>query len=417
MRDVLPVETRRWQHVERATIAAVESFGYEEIRLPLLEPTELFSRGLGEATDAVEKEMYNLLDRDGEQLSLRPEGTASCVRACLQHGLIFNQTQRLWYRGPMFRYERPQKGRYRQFEQVGAEVFGIPGPEVEAELIQMCSTLFRTLGVLNGVRLELNTLGSAESRKAYRDALVAYLTPRRADLDADSQRRLDRNPLRILDSKDPATQRVLADAPNLEEYLDDASKAHFAELRRLLESLQIPYVVNPRLVRGLDYYTHTVFEWVTDELGSQGTVCAGGRYDGLVEQLGGRPTAGAGYAIGMDRVVLLHEALNRNFAEAAVDGYCVILDAAQTSWAMAVCQQLREAVPGIRLRYGSGGKLKNQMKRADASGAQWALIVGEDEVANNAMTLKWLREDAPQEQLSVPALIERLVRSMNGPRS
>jgi histidyl-tRNA synthetase len=411
MRDVLPPEARRWQHVERATIAAVESFGYEEIRLPLLEPTELFSRGLGEATDAVEKEMYNLLDRDGEQLSLRPEGTASCVRACLQHGLIFNQTQRLWYRGPMFRYERPQKGRYRQFEQIGAEVFGVPGPEVEAELIQMCATLFRTLGVLNGVRLELNTLGSSAARKAYRDALVAYLTPRRAELDADSQRRLDRNPLRILDSKDAATQRVLADAPNLEDHLDDASKAHFAEVRRLLDALQIPYVLNPRLVRGLDYYTHTVFEWITDELGSQGTVCAGGRYDGLVEQLGGRPTPGAGYAIGIDRVVLLHEALHREFADDAVDGYCVVLDALQTTWAMAVCQQLREALPGVRIRFGSAGKLKNQMKRADASGAQWALIVGEDEVANNAMTLKWLREDVPQERLSVPALIERLASS------
>ena len=414
MRDVLPPEARRWQHVERATIAAVESFGYEEIRLPLLEPTELFSRGLGEATDAVEKEMYNLLDRDGEQLSLRPEGTASCVRACLQHGLIFNQTQRLWYRGPMFRYERPQKGRYRQFDQIGAEVFGVPGPEVEAELIQMCATLFRTLGVLNGVRLELNTLGSPAARKAYRDALVAYLTPRRAELDADSQRRLDRNPLRILDSKDVATQRVLADAPNLEHHLDDASKAHFAEVRRLLDALQIPYVLNPRLVRGLDYYTHTVFEWITDELGSQGTVCAGGRYDGLVEQLGGRPTPGAGYAIGIDRVVLLHEALHREFADDAVDGYCVVLDAMQTSWAMAVCQQLREALPGVRLRFGSAGKLKNQMKRADASGAEWALIVGEDEVANNVMTLKWLRQDVPQERLSVPALIERLASSTKG---
>jgi len=411
---VLPVEARRWQYVERATIAVVESFGYEEIRLPLLEPTELFSRGLGEATDAVEKEMYNLLDRDGEQLSLRPEGTASCVRAGLQHGLLFNQTQRLWYRGPMFRYERPQKGRYRQFEQVGAEVFGIPGPEVEAELIQMCATLFRTLGVLNGVRLEINTLGSGTSRKAYREALVAYLTPRRAELDADSQRRLDRNPLRILDSKDAATQRVLAGAPNLADYLDDASKAHFAELRRLLESLQIPYVVNPRLVRGLDYYTHTVFEWVTDELGSQGTVCAGGRYDGLVEQLGGRPTPGAGYAIGMDRVVLLHEAMNRSFATDAVDGYAIVLDAAHAGWSMAVCQQVREAVPGIRVRPGSGGKLKNQMKRADASGAQWALIFGEDEVANNVVTLKWLREDVPQECLSVPALIERLARWKSG---
>ena len=417
MRDVLPGEARRWQRVERAAIAAVESFGYEEIRLPLLEQTDLFSRGLGEATDAVEKEMYNLLDRDGEQLSLRPEGTASCVRACLQHGLIFNQTQRLWYRGPMFRYERPQKGRYRQFEQIGAEVFGVPGPDVDAELIQMCATLYRTLGVLNGVRLELNTLGSAASRKAYRDALVAYLTPRREQLDHDSRRRLERNPLRIFDSKDAATQRVLADAPHLADYLDDASKAHFDGLKRLLESLQIPYVVNPRLVRGLDYYTHTVFEWVTDELGAQGTVCAGGRYDGLVEQLGGRPTPGAGFAIGVDRLVLLHEAMSQPFDAEPIDGYCVVLDAAQTSWAMAVCQQLRDALPGLRLRFGAGGgKLKNQMKRADVSGAQWALIVGEDEIANNTMTLKWLRTDVPQERLSVPALIERLAQWMNGGR-
>ena len=414
---MLPAEARRWQYVERAAVAAVESFGYEEIRLPLLEQTDLFSRGLGEATDAVEKEMYNLLDRDGEQLSLRPEGTASCVRACLQHGLIFNQMQRLWYRGAMFRYERPQKGRYRQFEQIGAEVFGVPGPDVDAELIQMCATLFRRLGVLNGVRLELNTLGSSASRKAYRDALVAYLTPRRERLDADSQRRLDRNPLRILDSKDVATQRLLVDAPHLADHLDDASKAHFDGLRRLLESLQIPYVVNPRLVRGLDYYTHTVFEWVTDELGAQGTVCAGGRYDGLVEQLGGRPTPGAGFAIGIDRLVLLHEAMNNSFDAEPIDGYCVVLDAAQTSWAMAVCQQLRDALPGVRLRYGAGGgKLKNQMKRADASGAEWALIVGEDEIANNAMTLKWLRADVPQEQLTVPALIERLAQWMNGGR-
>jgi histidyl-tRNA synthetase len=422
MRDVLPSEARRWQHVERAAVAAVESFGYEEIRLPLLEQTDLFSRGLGEATDAVEKEMYNLLDRDGEQLSLRPEGTASCVRACLQHGLIFNQMQRLWYRGPMFRYERPQKGRYRQFEQIGAEVFGMAGPDVDAELIQMCATLFRTLGVLNGVRLELNTLGSSASRKAYREALVAYLTPRREGLDPDSQRRLERNPLRILDSKDPATQRLLADAPHLADHLDDASTSHFDGLRRLLDALQIPYVVNPRLVRGLDYYTHTVFEWVTDELGAQGTVCAGGRYDGLVEQLGGRSTPGAGFAIGVDRLVLLHEAMKGSFDAEPIDGICVVLDAAHTSWAMAVCQQLRDALPGLRLRFGAGGgKLKNQMKRADASGAEWALIVGEDEIANNAMTLKWLRPradgvDAPQERLSVSALIERLADWMNGGR-
>jgi len=413
---VLPDEARRWQHVERVTIAAVESYGYEEIRLPLLESTDLFSRGLGESTDAVEKEMYNLLDRDGEQLSLRPEGTASCVRACLQHGLIFNQTQRLWYRGPMFRYERPQKGRYRQFEQIGAEAFGMATPDVDAELIHMCATLFDRLGVSAAVRLELNTIGSAESRKAYRDALVGYLAPRRGDLDPDSQRRLERNPLRILDSKDLGTQRVLVGAPNLADYLDDASKAHFDGLKRLLDALQIPYVFNPRLVRGLDYYTHTVFEWITDELGSQGTVCAGGRYDGLVEQLGGRPTAGAGFAIGVDRLVLLDEALNAGRTVEPIHGYCVVLDDAQAGWAMAVCQQLRDGVPGLRLRYGAGGgKMKNQMKRADSSGAQWALIIGEDEVADNATTVKWLRADVPQERLSVPALIERLNGWMNSP--
>lgn len=413
---MLPDEARRWQHVERVTIAAVESYGYEEIRLPLLESTDLFSRGLGESTDAVEKEMYNLLDRDGEQLSLRPEGTASCVRACLQHGLIFNQTQRLWYRGPMFRYERPQKGRYRQFEQIGAEAFGMATPDVDAELIHMCATLFDRLGVSAAVRLELNTIGSAESRKAYRDALVGYLAPRRGDLDPDSQRRLERNPLRILDSKDLGTQRVLVGAPNLADYLDDASKAHFDGLKRLLDALQIPYVFNPRLVRGLDYYTHTVFEWITDELGSQGTVCAGGRYDGLVEQLGGRPTAGAGFAIGVDRLVLLDEALNAGRTVEPIHGYCVVLDDAQAGWAMAVCQQLRDGVPGLRLRYGAGGgKMKNQMKRADSSGAQWALIIGEDEVADNATTVKWLRADVPQERLSVPALIERLNGWMNSP--
>ncbi len=417
MRDLLPAEVRRWQRVEAAIIATVESFGYEEIRLPLLESTELFNRGLGEATDAVEKEMYNLADRDGESLSLRPEGTAGCVRACIQHGLIFNQTQRLWYRGSMFRYERPQKGRYRQFEQIGAEAFGLPGPDVDAELIQMNAELFATLGVAAHVRLELNTLGSAPSRRSYRDALVDYLTPLRDRLDPDSQRRLERNPLRILDSKDAATQALLDGAPHIADHLDDASKAHFDGLRRLLDALDIRYVVNPRLVRGLDYYTHTVFEWITDALGSQGTVCAGGRYDGLVEQLGGRPTTGAGFAIGVDRVVLLHEALERDFRVEAVDGYCVVLDEAHTGRAMALCRQLREALPGLRLRFGAGGgKLKNQMKRADASGAAWALILGEDEIAANETTLKWLRADAPQERLSMTALVARLAEWLEGER-
>ncbi len=415
MRDVAPLEARRWQHIERLAVRALESFGYEEIRLPLLEPTELFSRGLGEATDAVEKEMYNLLDRDGEQLSLRPEGTAGCVRACLQQGLIFNQTQRLWYRGPMFRYERPQKGRYRQFEQIGAEAFGMAGPDVDAELIQLSASLFRALGVSNELELELNTLGSAASRESYRNALVTYLTPRRAELDADSQRRLERNPLRILDSKSPATRALLVDAPVLTDHLDASSLAHFDGLRRLLDSLQIGYVVNPRLVRGLDYYTHTVFEWITGALGSQGTVCAGGRYDGLVEQLGGRATPAAGFAIGVDRLVLLHEALQRNYRVEPIDGYCVVLDAAHTSWAMDVCQRLREALPKVRLRVNAGGgQLKNQLKRADASGADWALIIGEDEVADNEITLKWLRTAAPQERLTLAALIARLDISKNG---
>jgi histidyl-tRNA synthetase len=414
MRDVLPAEARRWQRVESATIRTLESFGYEEIRLPLLESTELFSRGLGEATDAVEKEMYNLLDRDGEKLSLRPEGTASCVRAGLQHGLLFNQTQRLWYRGPMFRYERPQKGRYRQFEQIGAEVFGVAGPDVDAELIQMSAMLFRSLGVARELRLELNTLGSGDSRRAYRDALVEYLTPRRDALDVDSQRRLERNPLRILDSKDTATRAVLEGAPTLTDYLDDASKAHFDGLRRLLDALQIGYVVNPRLVRGLDYYTHTVFEWITDALGSQGTVCAGGRYDGLVEQLGGRPTPGAGFAIGIDRLVLLHEALAQGLRAEPVDGYCVVQGDEHQAWAMATCQRVRDALPELRLRLNAGGgKLKNQMKRADASGANWALIVGEDEVANDEVTLKWLRADLPQERLAPAALIQRLAAWMD----
>ncbi len=409
MRDIAPLEARRWQHVERHAIRVLESFGYEEIRLPLLEPTELFSRGLGEATDAVEKEMYNLLDRDGSLLSLRPEGTASCVRACLQQGLIFNQAQRLWYRGPMFRYERPQKGRYRQFEQIGAEAFGMAGPDVDAELIQLSASLFRALGVASALELQLNTLGSAASRASYREALVAYLTPHREALDDDSRRRLERNPLRILDSKSPATQALLADAPMLSDHLDTASMAHFDGLRRLLDSLQIGYVVNPRLVRGLDYYTHTVFEWVTDALGSQGTVCAGGRYDGLVEQLGGRATKASGFAIGVDRLVLLHEARNGSYRVEPIDGYCVVLDAAHTSWAMDVCQRLRDALPDVRLRVNAGGgQLKNQLKRADVSGATWALIVGEDEVADNEITLKWLRDDVPQERLTLAALITRL---------
>jgi histidyl-tRNA synthetase len=415
MRDLLPAELRRWQLIERDALRVLASFGYEEIRLPLIELTELFSRGVGEATDIVDKEMYNLKDRDGEDLSLRPEGTAGCVRACIQHGLIFNQPQRLWYRGPMFRYEKPQKGRFRQFEQIGAETFGMQGPDIDAELIHMCLVLFRAIGVAGHVQLQLNTLGSAASRQSYRDALVDYLTPHRDALDPDSQRRLTRNPLRILDSKDPATQALLVAAPALEDHLDAASIVHFDGLRKLLDGLGIGFVVNRRLVRGLDYYTGTVFEWVTDALGSQGAVCAGGRYDGLVERFGGRATPAAGFAIGIDRLVLLHEATGSNLDGVPLDGYCVVLDDAHMAWAMGVCQQLRDAVPALRLRlHTGGGKLKNQMKRADASGADWTLIVGEDEVRDNEITLKWLRADVPQERLAPAALIERLARSIDG---
>ncbi|TDJ23899.1 MAG: histidine--tRNA ligase [Gammaproteobacteria bacterium] len=409
MRDQVPEAARRWSHVETGFKQVLASFSYEEIRLPLLESTALFSRSVGENTDIVQKEMYSLRDRDGESITLRPEGTAGCVRAGLQQGLLFNQVQRFWYAGPMFRYERPQKGRYRQFEQIGAEAFGMAGADLDAELLQLCADAFQRLGVADHLTLELNTLGTAASRQAYRDALVAYLEPRQAQLDEDSQRRLARNPLRILDSKDEGTQDLLAEAPGLEDFLDDESKAHFDDLLTLLEQLDIGYRVNTRLVRGLDYYTHTVFEWVTDALGAQGTVCAGGRYDGLVEQLGGRPSPAAGFALGVDRLVLLHEVVFPDWQSPAVDAYCVVLGPAQRAWAMALCQRLRLDLPALKLRlHNGGGKLKNQLRRADQSGAVCALLIGEDEVNDNRVTLKWLLSAQSQERLDYETLRERL---------
>ena len=288
MRDVLPEDARRWRFTEDRVREVLQSFGYEELQLPLLEYTELFARGVGEATDIVEKEMYSLLDKDGDSLSLRPEGTAGCVRALQDNGLLYNQTQKVFYAGPMFRYEKPQRGRYRQFSQIGAEVFGFQGPDVDAELLYMCQQFWQRLGVADGVRLQINTLGSGGARQAYRQALVDFLTPHAAELDTDSQRRLHTNPMRILDSKDTQTQKIVAGAPQLVDYIDEAGLEHFAALQKLLHGLEIDFEVNPRLVRGLDYYTHTVFEWVTDQLGAQGTICGGGRYDGLVELLGGR---------------------------------------------------------------------------------------------------------------------------------
>jgi histidyl-tRNA synthetase len=416
MRDVLPLEARRWRLLEDRLRQIVSAHGYEEVHLPLLEFTELFSRGVGEATDIVEKEMYSLADRDGESITLRPEGTAGCARALLQHGLLYNQTQRVFYAGPMFRYERPQKGRYRQFYQLGAEAFGLAGPDVDAELICMGLQFWRALGIDQQARLEINTLGSSQARRSYQQALVAYLTPRISDLDADSQRRLHSNPLRILDSKSEQTQAALVNAPQLSDFLDDIDKAHFADLCRLLDELDVAYVVNPKLVRGLDYYTHTVFEWKTDVLGAQGTICAGGRYDGLVELLGGKSTPGAGFALGLERVLLLHQQMHPEPAfDTASDIYCCALDTAYQARVMALAQKLRNELPGLRIRtHAGGGKLKNQMRRADASGSRIALLIGEDEANGGTASVKYLRENIAQATVATDAVAELLKRYFEG---
>lgn len=410
MRDVLPDETRRWRAVEEQIVDILDGFAYEELRLPLLEMTELFARSVGASTDIVEKEMYSLIDRDGNSISLRPEGTASCARALLESGLLRNQAQRVFYRGPMFRHERPQMGRFRQFHQVGVEVFGPPGPDVDAELIQIGTEIWRALDLADEIQLELNTLGAPAARAAWREALTAYLRPHHAALDADSARRLDRNPLRILDSKSAATQGLLADAPRFDDYIDDESAEHFEALKGLLDELGIAYVLNPRLVRGLDYYGRTVFEWTTGRLGAQGTVCAGGRYDGLVEIIGGKPTAAAGFALGLERVLLLQQALHEAAPEPAVDVYCCVLEPQWQGVVLAAVQRLREGLPGLRFRvHAGGGSLKSQLKRADQCGARWALLFGEDELRDNRMACKDLRSGAPQEVLTAQAVIERLL--------
>ena len=398
MRDVLPGDARRWRQVESRLESLLLGYAYEEVHLPLLEFTELFSRGVGEATDIVEKEMYSFPDRDGDSLTLRPEGTAGCVRVLQQHGLLFNQVQRVFYRGPMFRYERPQKGRHRQFYQIGAEAFGMPGPDVDAELLALCRNFWKALGIEGSVRLELNSIGSSDARARYREALVTYLEQFKSDLDPDSQRRLSTNPMRILDSKVARTREILESAPDLAGYLDSADQAHFDGLRAELEALEIDYVLNSRLVRGLDYYNNTVFEWVTDELGAQGTICAGGRYDGLVKQLGGKPTPGAGFALGLERVILLWEQRNLPTA-AAVDAYCCVMHPEQQAYAFGLADRLRAARPELRIRvHVGGGKLKNQLKKADQSSARWALIIGADEMAADRLTLKTL---ATGEQVTV----------------
>ncbi len=407
MRDVLPDEGRRWRAVESELESVLSSYAYEEVHLPLLEFTELFSRGVGEATDIVEKEMYTFADRDGDSITLRPEGTAGCVRVLQQHGLLYNQTQRVFYRGHMFRYERPQKGRYRQFYQLGAEAFGMAGPDVDAELLALARACWQKLAIDGNVRLELNTIGSAADRGRYREALVAYLSGYVNDLDEDSRRRLTTNPLRILDSKVERTREILAEAPVLTDHVGRDGRAHFDALLEMLDALGMAYVLNPRLVRGLDYYNYTVFEWVTDDLGAQGTICAGGRYDALVEQLGGRPTPGAGFALGLERVLLLFEQQNLPTA-AAVDVYlCVLSDDLYTE-ALSLADRLRLELPELRIRvHAGGGKLKNQLRKADQCGARWAVLVGGEERARGLLALKALAT-GEQTAVSIEEAVARI---------
>ncbi|HEJ7302820.1 TPA: histidine--tRNA ligase [Serratia marcescens] len=409
MNDYLPEETALWQRIEGTLKQVLGSYGYSEIRLPIVEQTPLFKRAIGEVTDVVEKEMYTFEDRNGESLTLRPEGTAGCVRAGIEHGLLYNQEQRLWYIGPMFRYERPQKGRYRQFHQLGAEVFGLQGPDVDAELILLTARWWKALGIAEHVKLELNSIGSLEARANYRDALVAFLEQHVEVLDEDCKRRMYSNPLRVLDSKNPEVQALLNDAPRLSEYLDEESRAHFAGLCELLAQAGIPYTVNERLVRGLDYYNRTVFEWVTTSLGAQGSVCAGGRYDGLVEQLGGRATPAVGFAMGLERLVLLVQAVNPEFkAPSAIDVYVISSGAGTQSAAMQLAEQVRDAAPQLKLmtNYG-GGNFKKQITRADKWGARIALILGESEVAAQQVVVKDLRS-GEQETLAQSEVAARL---------
>ncbi|MBW0278062.1 histidine--tRNA ligase [Shewanella xiamenensis] len=406
MNDILPTQSPLWQKVEAVLRSSVAAYGYSEIRTPIVENTDLFKRSIGEVTDIVEKEMYSFEDRNGDSLTLRPEGTASTVRAGNEHGLLYNQEQRLWYMGPMFRHERPQKGRYRQFHQFGVEVYGIGSADIDAEVLMLSARLWEKLGISEHVTLELNTLGDPAERAAYREALIAFLEQHKDKLDEDSQRRMYSNPLRVLDSKDPQVQSILGDAPALMDYLGEESSQHFAQLRELLDAVGIQYRVNPRLVRGLDYYNRTVFEWVTNSLGSQGTVLAGGRYDGLVAQLGGKDTPAVGFAMGLERIVLLLEtlALTQDIP-AEVDVYVAAMGDNCLVEAIKVAQELRSALPTLRvMSHCGGGNLKKQMKRADKSGAQVALLIGEEELAEGVVTVKYLRNDNEQQRVARNAL-------------
>ena len=410
MNDCLPEISGTWQKVESVLRQVVANYGYQEIRTPIVESTDLFKRSIGEVTDIVEKEMYTFEDRNGDSLTLRPEGTASCVRAGNEHGLLYNQQQRLWYMGPMFRHERPQKGRYRQFHQFGVETYGIDGPDIDLEVILLSARFWKAFGIEKHVKLQVNTLGSNEARAAYRDTLVEFLKAREEQLDEDSRRRLETNPLRVLDSKNPDVQAAIADAPSLIDHLDEESKVHFETLCARLSEAGIAYEVNPRLVRGLDYYNRTVFEWVTDSLGAQGTICAGGRYDGLVEQLGGKATPAVGFAMGIERLVLLittlsEEAQDDSFA----DVYVTAMGDDTQSYAIEVAEHLRNILPDARIMmHCGGGNFKKQLKRADKTGARLALLLGSDEMQSRNVGVKPLRDGQEQVTVSFDSLCEKV---------
>lgn len=405
MNDVLPAESPYWQRLERTLRDVVQRYGYQEIRFPVLEQTSLFARTIGAVTDIVEKEMYTFADRNGDSLTLRPEGTAGCVRAIIEHNLLrANPWQRLWYMGPMFRHENPQKGRYRQFSQFGVEAYGMPGPDIDAEQILLTARVWQELGIADFLKLEINSLGSIESRSHYRTALVAYLRQHTDELDSDSKRRLETNPLRILDSKNPEIQRLLTQAPKLFDFLDETAKNHFSGLQKLLDAAGIKYQINPHLVRGLDYYGLTVFEWVTDKLGAQATVCAGGRYDALVAQLGGNSTPAVGFAMGLDRLTLLLQTVWQ--AEQPIDAYLIMVGDAALNQGQYIAEQLRTALPDLKLMCHCGeGSFKNQFKRADKYGANWALIIGDDEMNAGVIALKNLREQQDQQKFTLAELI------------
>lgn len=409
MNDILPNDTALWQRAEKAISKTLQSYNYHEIRFPILESTALFKRSVGEATDIVEKEMYTFEDRNGESMSMRPEGTASCVRAGIQNGLLHNQIQRLWYTGPFFRYERPQKGRYRQFYQLGVELFGLAGADADLEMILISKRILDNLGLTKHIALELNTLGTPESRTQYRDQLVQYFKQHLDQLDEDSLRRLETNPLRILDSKNPAMQALIAAAPKLTDHLDEVSTTHFNTLKSLLDHLGINYTVNPTLVRGLDYYCHTVFEWTTNLLGAQSTVCAGGRYDGLVEQLGGKATPATGFAMGLERAIELAKTTGAfEEADLSPDIYFISIEGQTQEPAALLCEQLRDQLSDIKIVSQAGSNIGKQIKKADKSGAKFALIYGEEEHKNQTITLKHLRESKPQQDIALADLATEL---------